>query len=83
MSKKRRPQEIKVDKLIIKANEVIVIDENSRRRRYDPWLGRRIDDIEEIDVDVDVDVKVDDDKVDVDVDVEVDDDDRKRPFSWI
>ncbi|QOR67627.1 hypothetical protein IM538_05660 [Cytobacillus suaedae] len=85
MSKKRKPQEIRVDKLIVKANEVIVIDEKSRRRRYDPWLGRRMDDIEDIDVevDVDVDVKVDDDKVDVDVDVDVDDDDRKRPFSWI
>lgn len=82
MSKKRRPQEIKVDKLIVKANEVIIIDENRRHRRWDPWLGRRVDDI---DVEVDVDVKVDDDKVDVDVDVDIDDDDdkRRRPFSWV
>ncbi|MCA1031115.1 hypothetical protein LCL95_08780 [Bacillus timonensis] len=78
---RRKPKVIHVDKLIVKAKEVVILDEG-RKRRFDPWLGRRIDD--DIDVDVDVDVKTDGDDIEVDVDVDIDrEDDKRRPFSWI
>ena len=74
---KRKPKEIHVDKLIVKANEVIIIDEK-KRGHSEPWLGKTQ---EEIKVDVDVDAVAGDD---VEVDVDSDSDDKgRRPFSWI
>jgi len=75
-------KEIKVDKLIVKANEVIIIDENKRRRQYDPWgfpVRKSRGDFE-----------VEDDRYEFDKEEEgkkmVDNEHnerRKPPFSWI
>ncbi|RSK26511.1 hypothetical protein EJF36_06355 [Bacillus sp. HMF5848] len=46
MSEKRKPQVIKVGKLIVKADEVIVV--NERKRRLDPW-GFPVRDTEKVD----------------------------------
>jgi hypothetical protein len=51
-------KEIHVDKLIIKANEVIIIDENRRHRR-DPWGFGRDEQISVDDVLNDVGIKDD------------------------
>ncbi|MFC4320616.1 hypothetical protein [Litchfieldia salsa] len=79
---KRKPKEIHVDKIIIHAGEVIIVDDSKKDGRWDPWLGR----VQQDDVDVDVEVNAvagDDVEVDVDVDVDSDDTPPRRPFSWI
>ncbi|MFD1735352.1 hypothetical protein ACFSCX_02125 [Bacillus salitolerans] len=78
MSKRK---EIHVDKLIIKADEVIIIDENKRRYHRDPWIGR----VREVDVDDDkrnMDVEsVAEEKVDVESLSEAGNEERPR-FRW-
>ncbi|WP_275646636.1 hypothetical protein [Cytobacillus sp. S13-E01] len=76
---KRKQKEIHVDKLIVKTNEVIIIDAK-KRGHSEPWLPRTQ---EELKVDVDVDAVAGDD-VGVDVDVDSKSDAKgRRPFSWI
>ncbi len=72
MSSKRKPKEIRVDKLIIKADEVVIIDE-SKPKRWDPWLGRNIE-VAEIGEEVVSEEQQDSDSAEENV---------RRPFSWI
>jgi hypothetical protein len=81
---KRKPKEIHVDKLIINAGEVIIVDEGRKSGQWDPWLGRVQQEQEDVDVDIEVNsVAGDDVNVDIDVDVDTDDTPPRRPFSWI
>ncbi|MBD8067497.1 hypothetical protein [Bacillus sp. PS06] len=81
---KRKPQEIHVDKLIIHANEVQIIDEGRNKGRWDPWLGRV--QAQDMEVETDTNVIMDEyEKVEVDVEAEADVDvekETRRPFSW-
>ncbi|WP_246938564.1 hypothetical protein [Bacillus pinisoli] len=70
MSKKKK--EIHVDKVIIKADKVIIINDDDRKRKRDPWFGFLRGNREERDLD-DVRDDFNDDEFD-------DVDDRRRDF---
>jgi hypothetical protein len=73
--KKGKEKVIHVNKLIVKANEVIVIDE---RKRRDPWFRRPLNESE-----ADVIAEAQEVQMEESTDHEENEEGQRRPFSWI
>jgi hypothetical protein len=72
--KKHKSRVVHVDKLIVHADDVVIIP---KRRSFDPWLFRRPDRPKlEAAEDIQNDTAIEEQKID-------DDDKRRNPFSWI
>jgi hypothetical protein len=79
MSQKGKTKVIQVDKLIVKANEVIIVDEERKRNpRFDRWGFPTRNEVKNTNVDIKAE-----DSNDVKSDIDVDDEKRRPPFSWI
>lgn len=72
--RERKPRVIHVDKLIVKADEVIILpEENKKRRHRDPWgfpIREEKEELKEEQIEVTEDIKDEDVVEDVDVDVD-------------